>query len=307
MQAMIPDNLPRPDSRRALVWDDLQMFLAVVETGSITSAAKRLRVNHSTVLRRIGNLESTLSTRLFDRLPGGYALTAPGHEFAERLAGVAEQVEDAHRHISSRDVEVRGTLRVAAPEMLFKTVLMPLMTRFSQLYPAVQLQLAMGSNTLNLTRREADVAVRASNHPPENLIGRRLGRVQTALYASRDYLASLPPGATSADYRWVALDDTLIHMDSARWVRRNIDESRVVMQLDSVGGMVDAVACGTGVGLLLCPVAHLRPELVQLSPPDPALDFGIWLLTHPDLKQVARVRAFTDFLFDTLEREGTLK
>lgn len=304
---MNADAISRPDSHRALAWDDLQMFLSVVEAGSVTAAAKRLRVNHSTVLRRIGHLEATLSTRLFDRLPAGYALTAPGHEFAEKLAGVSEQIEDAHRHIAGSDVEVRGTLRVTAPEMLFKTVLMPLMTRFSSLYPAVQLQLAMGTNNLNLTRREADVAVRASNHPPENLIGRRLGRVQTALYASRDYLASLPPGATSADYRWVALDETVIQMDSARWVRRNIDESRVVMQLDSVGGMVDAVACGTGVGLLLCPVADLQPDLVRLAPPDPALDFGIWLLTHPDLKQVARVRAFTEFLFDTLEREGTLR
>lgn len=304
---MKPEDKLRPDSHRALAWDDLQMFLAVVDAGSVTAAAKRLRVNHSTVLRRIGNLEATLSARLFDRLPGGYALTAPGHEFAERLAGIPEQIEDAHRHISGTDVEVRGTLRVAAPEMLFKTVLMPLMTRFSQQYPAVQLQLVMGTNRLNLSRREADVAVRASNHPPENLIGRRLGRVQTALYASRDYLATLPPGATSADYRWVALDDSLAHMLSAKWMQQHVDESRVVMQLDSIGGLIDAVACGTGVSLLLCPVADLRPELVQLAPPDPALDWGIWLLTHPDLKQVARVRAFTDFLFDTLEREGTLK
>ncbi|MCZ2498952.1 LysR family transcriptional regulator [Xylophilus sp. Kf1] len=304
---MKPHTPSRPDHHRALAWDDLQMFLAVVDAGSVTAAARRLRVNHSTVLRRIGHLEDTLSTRLFDRLPGGYALTAPGHEFAERLAGVSEQIDDAHRQVGSRDVEVRGTLRVAAPEMLFKTVLMPLMTRFSQLYPAVQLQLSMGHNTLNLTRREADVAVRASSHPPENLVGRRLGRVQTALYASRDYLATLAPGATAADYRWVALDDSLAHLLSAKWIRQHVDPSRVVMQLDSIGGLIDAVACGTGVGLLLCPVADLRPELVRLAPPDPALDWGLWLLTHPDLKQVARVRAFTDFLFDTLEREGTLK
>lgn len=300
-------NLPQPDSRRPLSWDDVHFFLAVVQAGSLSAAATLLGVNHSTVLRRIGSLEDTLSTSLFDRLPGGYALTAPGHEFAERLAGVGEQIEAAHRHISSRDVEVRGTVRVAAPEMLFKTVLMPLMARFSQRYPAVQLQLVMTASHVSLTKREADVAVRVSNRPPENLVGRRIGRVQTALYASRDYLASLPPGASPADYRWVGLDECLSHLDSARWVARNVDPARIVMRVDTLGGMVEAVACGTGVGLLLCSVADLRPELQRLAPPDPALDWSIWILTHPDLKQVARIRAFTEFLFDTLDQEGTLR
>ena len=296
-----------PDSRSALAWDDLQMFLAVVETGSVSAAARRLRVNHSTVLRRIGSLEHSLATRLFDRLPGGYQLTAPGHEFAERLAGLNEQIDDAHRHLSSRDVEVRGTIRVAAPEMLFKTVLMPLMARFSQKYPAVQLQLAMNSETRNLTRREADVAVRVTNTPPENLIGRRLGRVRTALYASHDYLASPGAGTGPESYRWVGLDESLAHLEQARWVTRNVDAARVVMRVDSLAGLVEAVACGAGVGLLLCPVADLRTELVRLAPPDPSLDWDMWLLTHPDLKQVARIRAFTEFVFDTLDAEGTLK
>ncbi|QHI98434.1 LysR family transcriptional regulator [Xylophilus rhododendri] len=298
---------PPPDSRRPLSWDEVHAFLAVVQAGSIAASTRRLGVNHSTVLRRIGNLEHTLSTRLFDRLPGGYALTAAGHEFAERLSGIPEQIEEAHRHLSSRDVEIRGTIRVAAPELLVKTVLMPIFARFSLRYPAVQLQLVMGTQRLNLTRREADVAVRVSNSPPENLVARRVGRVQSALYASRDYLASLPQGAGLADYRWVALDDSLAHLNQAQWMERNVDPARVAIQVDGVDGMVEAVACGAGAGLLLCPVADLRPELVRLSPPDPAMDWSIWILTHPDLRQVARIRAFTEFVFDTLEAEGTLK
>ncbi|WPB57400.1 LysR family transcriptional regulator [Xylophilus sp. GOD-11R] len=296
-----------PGSRHPLSWDDVQVFLAVVQAGSIAASAKRIGVNHSTVLRRIGSLEDTLSTRLFDRLPTGYTLTAAGHEFAERLGGITDQIEEAHRHLSRRDVEIRGLVRVAAPELLVRTVLMPLFARFSLRYPAVQLQLVLGTQRLNLTRREADVAVRVSNAPPENLVGRRIGRVQSALYASRDYLASLPPGATIADYRWVALDDSLAHLNQAKWMQRHVDPARVAIQVDAVDGMVEAVACGAGAGLLLCPVADLRPELVRLAPPDESMDWSIWILTHPDLRQVARIRALTEFLFDTLDQEGTLR
>lgn len=206
-----------------------------------------------------------------------------------------------------RDVEIRGTVRVSAPELLVRTVLMPIFARFSLRYPAVQLQLVIGPQRLNLSRRETDVAVRVSNSPPDNLVGRRVGRVQSALYASRAYLASLPPESTISDYRWVALDDSLAHLQQARWMQRNVDPSRIAIQVDGVDGMVEAVACGAGAGLLLCPVADLRPELVRLAPPDETMDWSIWILTHPDLRQVARIRALTDFLFDTLDQEGTLR
>lgn len=296
-----------PDSRHPLSWDEVHAFLLVVQAGSIAGASRLLGVNHSTVLRRLGSLEDTVSTRLFDRLPGGYALTASGHEFAERLAGVAEQIASARDHIASRDVQVRGTIRVTAPESLMRTVLMPLIARFSLRYPAVQLQLALGASLANLTKREADVAVRASNHPPENLVARRVGRVATALYASRAYLASLPPGASQADYRWVAFDESMAQLEQSRWMERHVAPERIAIRVDNVDGMVEAVACGAGAGLLVCPVADRREELVQLAPADPSLGWDIWILTHPELRQVARIRAFTDFLFEALQQEGTLQ
>ena len=279
----------------------------MVQAGSVAGAARLLGVNHSTVLRRLGSLEDTVSTRLFDRMPAGYSLTASGHEFAERLAGVAEQIESARDHISSRDVQVRGTIRLTAPESLMRTVLMPLIARFSLRYPAVQLQLVMGTSLANLTKREAEVAVRASNHPPENLVARRVGRVNSALYASRAYLASLPPDATLADYRWVAFDEAMAHLEQSRWMTANVDPERIAIRVDNVDGRVEAVACGAGAGLLVCPVADQRSELVQLAPADPLLGWDIWILTHPELRQVARIRAFTEFLFDALDQDGLLR
>lgn len=295
------------DIRRPLPWDGVQSFLTVVHAGSVSAAAGELKVNHSTVLRRLGALEDAFATRLFDRLPTGYALTEAGQDLAEKLTGVNEQIDAAHRELIGQDVEIRGTIRVMSPETLVRGMLMPLISSFCARYPAVQIQLVVGSHTPNLTRREADVAIREADPPSETLIARYIGCVQTALYASKDYLASLPAGATSDDYRWVAPDDLLLHLPASRWMQRRIDPSRIALKADSLGALVDAVCCGIGVGKLLCPLADRQAELVQLAPPDPELDMKLWILTHPDLRKVARIRAFTSFMLEELASEPCLR
>jgi len=297
---------PLADAARPLSWDDLQVFLAVCRAGSISRAARDLGVNHSTVLRRIGSLEQALSARLFDRLPTGYALTASGNELAEQLAGVAERIDASHRRMVGLDEEIKGVIRVTSTDTLLRPLLMPLFAQFRARHPQVQLQVVVNNTFLSLTRREADVAVRGSNKPPENLVGRRVGAIRTALYASKAYLKSVGRGATMDDHVFVAPDESLAHLEQSKWLARRVDASRVAMRVDSLAAMVDAVSAGLGAGMLLCPLADARPELVQLQPPDKALDTQVWILTHPDLKQVARIRAFTGFLFDALSAHPQL-
>jgi DNA-binding transcriptional LysR family regulator len=292
--------------RIPLSWDDAQTFLAVVEHGSIAAAAKALRVNHSTVLRRIGSLEDALSARLFERFTSGYVLTASGNDFAERLSGIGEQFDAAHRSLMGEDVQIQGVIRLTSTDTLVSGLLMPLVVRFGRMHPGVQVQIVMNNNLLSLTKREADVAVRGSNRPPANLVGRSVGHAQMALYASKDYLKRLGRKATPASYVWVAPDEGLSHLAQSKWLAKNIDVSRIGLRVDSLAAMVEAVREGAGVGLLLCTLADLHPELVQLAPPDPQFDTKIWILTHPDLKQVARMRAFTHFLFEALSQEPRL-
>jgi DNA-binding transcriptional LysR family regulator len=288
---------------RPLSWDDVQVFLAVCGAGSISGAAQRLAVNHSTVLRRISSLEDTLSVRLFHRLQSGYALTAPGNELSEKLAGVTLQIDAAHRQLLGLDEEIRGTIRVTSTDTLLHVVLMPLVARFVQQHPGVQMQVVVNNSFLSLTKREADVALRGSNRPPENLVGRRIGDIQTALYASKAYLKSLGRKTSLDDCSFVGPDESLSHLEQAKWLHRHVSASRIAVRVDSLAGMVDAVVQGAGVGMLLCPLADERPELVRLEPPLKQLDTQIWILTHPDLKQVARIRAFTQFMFDALSRD----
>lgn len=290
-----------------LSWDDLQVFSAVCHAGSISGAAQRLFVNHSTVLRRVASLEDALGVRLFDRLPTGYALTSSGNELAEKLAGVAEQVESAQRALMGLDEEIKGVIRLTSTDTLLHGILMPLLAGFRSRHPGVQIQVVVNNSFLSLTKREADVAVRGSNKPPQNLVGRRVGDIQTALYGSRGYLKSLGRNAGFDDYRFVAPDESLSHLEQSKWLQKNVPPSHIALRVDSLVGMVDAVRHGAGVGMLLCPLADAVGDLVQLAPPDPQLDTQVWILTHPDLKQVARVRAFTQFLFEALSVDPGLR
>ena len=291
---------------RDLDWDDLRFFLAVSERGSISAAAKLLNVNHSTVLRRLASLEKRLGVRLFDRLPDGYEPTAQGDELRDRLRGVTEQIETAERSLSGRDLGLSGALRITTTDTLMHGLLMPYLAEFRALNPAIQMEIVINNTFLSLTRREADIAVRPSNSVPENLVGRRAGRLRTAIYASKSYLKKKAKKKEWAAHEWVAPDEALAHLAQAKWMRENIPEVRIAVRVDTLLGMVAAVRNGIGLGLLLCFLADDERDLVRLAEPADELDTDLWILTHPALKGVARIKALTDFLYQKLRASAKL-
>ncbi|CAG9184656.1 HTH-type transcriptional regulator HdfR [Cupriavidus laharis] len=288
-------------------WDDLRYFLAVSRAGSLAGAARTLQVNHSTVLRRLASLEDDLGTRLFDRHQGGYALTAAGEALATQLTTVGELIDAAQRQLGGLDAQLSGTLRITTTDTLLGPLLMPMLAEFRGQHPRIQLQVAVNNTFLNLSRREADIAVRPAAAPPEHLVGRLAGLLQTAPYAARSYLRQFgrgrPPRQDEAwdTYDWVVPDDALSHLAQARWVAANVPEERRAVYADSLVAMAEAVRQGMGAGMLLCLLADPDRDMVRLAPPDPALDTPLWILTHPDLRGSARVRAFSDFLLAKLQ------
>jgi molybdate transport repressor ModE-like protein len=283
-------------------WDDLRFFLAVARAGSLSGAAKRLKVNHSTVLRRLAGLDTKLGVRVYERRPGGYAMTQAGEALLEQLDGVEQQIEAAQRRVGGLDRKLSGTLRLTSTDTLIRGLLMPSLAEFHRRQPAIQLQVVVNNTFLSLTRREADVAVRPTNRPPENLVGRRVGRIQSAIYASKAYLAQRGRKKAWSDHDWVAPDETLAHLAQAKWMQAQIPAERIVARVDSLSGMTEAVRHGLGLGLLLCLNGDSERELLRLAEPDEMLDTQVWILTHPDLRHVARVKALTDFLYAELAR-----
>jgi len=286
-------------------WDDYQYFLAVAGSGSVSAAARRLGQSHSTVLRRLDKLETALDVRLFERFQTGYVLTTHGEALRELLAPIDEGMQEIERKLSGQDAALQGTIRVTTTDTLMD-LLLPTLADFRTTYPGIRLEVTVNNSFLNLSRRDADVAVRPSNTPPDNLVGRKLGALRTAPYAAQAYLRGIeadgPPDW--AHYDWVAPDESLAHLRQARWLREHVPAERHAASVDSLLGMVAAVEAGLGAGMLLCLLADAKPALVRLADPDPALDTDVWILTHPDLRRVNRIRLFTAFLFDRLSRHA---
>lgn len=288
-------------------WDDLRYFLAVGRTGSLSGAARRLGVNHSTVLRRLGSLEQQLGVRLFERTPSGYFMTAAGEELRTRLGNVDEQIESAQRHVAGRDTELSGIIRITTTDTLAFGLLTPLFVEFGHLHPGIELQVCINNAFSSLSKREADIAVRPSNQPPQHLVGRRAGRLASSVYGSADYLRHAPRTDRLAEHAWVGFDDSLAHLGQAQWMEQHVPADRVVYRVNSLAGMTQAVVHGAGLGLLLDVLAESHGTLERVVPAIGALDTDVWILMHPDLRSTARFKAMNEFLYARLFNHPRLR
>lgn len=287
-------------------WDDLRYLLAVARHGSLSAAARILGVNHSTVLRRVTALERAIGAQLFDKLPGGYILTAAGDEMTRVAQRMEEEMAAANRLLSGRDAQLRGTVRVTTIDIIALHVLPRHLAAFHDRYPDLRVDLMTAEASLSLTRREADVAIRSTNRPPDNLVGRAVSDLAFAVYGATDYLARAGGGADLAAHRWVDLDESFAHTAIGLWLKDTYPTARVVQRVNSVALAVEAVRAGAGLGLLPCGLAGRDAGLRRLSPPVPGVGSALWLLTHEDLRHMGRVRAFLDFMAAAFAEERPL-
>lgn len=278
-------------------WDDLRVFLAVARAGSLSSAARSLGVNHSTVFRRITGLEEMLGVRLFERLPTGYALTPAGEEALGIVERMAADVATLDRTVTGQDLRLSGTVRITATDMLALWLLPEHLRQFRALHPGIEVEIVVGNEALNLSRRETDIALRIGNTPPETLVGRRVGRLEFAIYGAPDYLAARP-GDDLARHDWIGLDSA--HAPLTRRFEQFLPGVRPNMRSNSVACTVRLAKAGLGLAVLPSAIAGLKPDLVRVAELPETFTLDLWLLTHEDLRYTARIRAVMDFLTPAL-------
>jgi DNA-binding transcriptional LysR family regulator len=281
-----------------LAWDDLRLIKSIAEVRSLPAAADLLGVNHSTVFRRLGQLEEALDTKLFERHRTGYTLTAVGEEMVELAQKVDDEITAFTRKLAGREITPAGELRVTTNDSLLIHLLTPLFAHFHRQCHDVRLDVVLANQELNLSKRDADVAIRATDSPPENLVGRRVATIAWALYASA---AAFPEPEAIApenlyEQDWVSLGDNFATFKAVKFVQEHVAPERVGYKVNTVLGMAEAIEQGLGIGHLPCFIGDARPGLVRLGAPDPEFATGLWLLTHPDLRHSPRVRVFLDFL-----------
>ena len=306
----------RPHERRdgfgrMLSWDDFRYVKAIAEARSLAGAGEHLGVNHSTVFRRLGQIEQHLGSRLFERGRAGYALTPCGMEMVDLAERMFQEIVGFERRVTGQDLRPSGELRITASDVLLRHLLSAVFVAFRRAYPDIVLDIVVSNQRLNLTKRDADVAVRAAYQSPEPLAGAKVARIGWAVFGAAS-LAGEPfdPVRDGRRHDWLAFADALSVARATKWLQDHADEMRIVYKINTMAGLGEAAAGGAGLVLLPCYIGAAVPGLAQLTPPLPDLESELWLITHPDLRNTARVRAFLDFCADEIARrrpvlEGT--
>lgn len=288
-----------------LDWNDLHYFNTVARTGSLAKAAQALGVTHSTVFRRINHLEETLSVRLFDRLPEGYRLTGLGEDMLQYSDQVATTVDDLQRMLDNRNDELSGAIRVTAPHNFAYHYLPPLIAQFQRQYPDIHIQLIASNADLNLSRREADLAIRATRTPPEHWVGQKLLSLGWAAYASADYVAAQGGVISSLENQQLILaEPDLQHIAAFQWAENLLQQNKVVARCNDLMAMSGLAVHGAGIALL--PDDQFKPELTRLFSLPTEFKSDIWILIHPDLRGCKRLMLFKQFVSERLCQDPVL-
>lgn len=285
--------------QRRLPWDDLHTVLLIGRNRSLAGAAREVRVNHSTMFRRIGAIEQRLGVRLFDRLREGYVPTAAGEEVILLAERIDADIVELERKLAGGDLRPAGPLRLTTTDTLLP-LLMPICASFEEQFPEVRIELVTGTQQLSLSRRDADIAIRPAASPDENLYGRRIARIAFGVYGSRDYLNGTSARRALADHKWIGLGDSLSHLRAYRWLAANVPAARVRLIVNSLGAALQAAEAGIGLGLIPCYMASACKALVRLPEPVADASSELWILVHEDLRTVARIKTFTDFAYSRL-------
>ncbi|WP_033067489.1 LysR family transcriptional regulator [Thalassospira australica] len=280
-----------------LEWDDLKLVLAVARARSVTQAAKQTGIHHSTLFRRMADIETRLGTKLFERQQGDYQPTTSGLAAIETAKTLEAEMDVLARKLAGRDIRPSGTLRLTTTDTLLYGGLADDLAAFADHYAEITVQVVTDNRFYDLNRHDADVAIRPSNAPNENLVGRQIAPIKSVICGPRGF-------AGPTDGPWITCDETLAHIKAARWRDTKFAKQHVVMRSNSLLNVARLVDAGAGFAVLPAFLAAAFGNIAVFGDPIDGLDNDLWILMHRDLQATPRVRAFNDFMFPRLKRRA---
>jgi len=279
---------------------DLEVVLAMVRGGTLAAAGERLGVDASTVFRSLQRIERGLGTALFERSRAGYAASELARSLAEQAEHVESALELARSRAQQRPEQVSGTVRITTTDTILHGLVAPALKVLHAQHPLLGYELHTGNELASLTRRDADIAVRATKRPPQHLVGRQVGSIRIALYAVKKGPVKNYAQVVAGRAAWIAPDDALPEHPSVVWRKRQFPKVLPSYRVSSILTVMELVALGLGVGVLPLFLARSRSDLLQLTEPLDEHQTGLWLLTHPESRHVRRVATVYGHLAKTL-------
>ena len=281
-------------------WEDLRHFLAVGRVGTLSGAARELKVDHATISRRLASLERDLQVRLVERLPRACRLTDVGSHVFTLAQALQDDAFAIERAVRASQSPLAGKVSLSVPPVLVASFLAEHLTEFRQRFAAIQLSVAGQAQQVSLSRREADIAVRLVRPTEAGSVVRKLGTMAFALYASRSYEALPHPER----WEFVAYDARFEAMPQQKWLRSLAGKRAIACELSDIHSHHAAVRAGAGVGGLPCFLGDADETLLRVADEEPSFARDIWLVVHRDLKSTGPVRAAMDFLVEVMKRNA---
>ncbi len=279
-------------------WDDLRVFLALTRAGTLSAAGVLLGVKHSTISRRITGFETSLGTALFERRSEGYVLTQAGENLLEHAIIMEEQAQAVDRKVFGLDTQLKGSLNITSPHEVLSRLVVPHLGLFKRIYPAIDLHLTSTANLVDMVARQADIALRLTDKPADYLIGKKVLPLRHGIYASREYLKK------QRDKHQLILWRS--ETQSPEWVQDHFPDAQVNMRVDDTNTMLACALNHLGLIRIACLMGDNVDGLMRLDLPLTPSTWGIWVLSHVDLRSTARVRAGREFLVDIIEQQRDL-
>lgn len=272
-------------------WEDMRHFIALAEAGTLSGAARALKVDHATVGRRVSALEKVFDTSLIERLPKRWVLTEAGQRVATLAHGMQIQAHSLERAVKAQHSPLSGTVTLSTPPAFASHVLAPRIPALRRLYPDLHLTLLGNQAVASLSQQEADIAVRISRPQEASSVTRKIGTMEFWLYAAPGY-TERPP----AEWAFIAYDAKLDHVVEQRWLMEFARERPIVFRANDLACQAAAARAGVGIAVLPCFLAWQDPGLVALDASLKRATREIYLVVHSDLRHMPAVRAVLEFV-----------
>lgn len=279
---------------------ELEVVLALVRTGTLAAAAERLDVDASTVFRALQRIERSLGQALFERGRAGYAPNEMAHALAAQAEQIESALEAARLAANARPEQVAGTVSITTTDTVLHGLVAPALKALRAEHPLLDYELHAGNELASLTRRDADIAVRATKRPPQHLVGRRIGPIKVAVYAARRRRLKRLDGETASALPWIAPDDALPEHPSVLWRKKHFPKVSPAYRVNSILTVLELVALDLGIGILPLFIAAPRKDLVALSGVLDECETDLWVLTHAQARHLRRVATVYRHLAETL-------
>lgn len=284
-------------------WDHLRFFIALAKNHTLVKAGQALQVSHTTIYRRIKAFEEELGVLLFKNTPRGYGLTEVGEKLFQQVEGIETSISNISRELAGMDQRLSGTVTITTTDTIGSFLLPEILKKLLLKYPDLAIDLHIGIQRSNLSKREADIAVRIASSPQQTLVGRQVGVVDFAVFAS-DKITSIDSNIKQikdiVNNTFILLDESLGPIPANIWLENQLNERSRILRVNNMTAAFELCRAGIGFAMLPCYLERRFSGLKKIYQPEKLVNAKIWVLTHRDLVRSERIRVTSEFLFNEL-------